>query len=151
MRASDGPDSYPDPLVVVADLARKAGALTCGLPDVCEARSDPRLPMQIREARKSNRGSRGADNAPPAGYFRGRAGSVPVTAQHATPGGGSHGSQRGFRASVRPVPARAARALLPHAGLGPRCRGTLFHDPRLFPTFALPPAVPASAPPLPGP
>ena len=28
-----------------------------------------------------------------------------VTAQHATPGGSSYGSQRGFRASDRPVPA----------------------------------------------
>src|SRR5690349_13996986 len=74
------------------------------------------------------------DNPPSAGYFRGRAGSVLVTAQHATPGrssdaaGNSHGSQRGFRASHRPVPAGVAGALLPHAGLGPRRRGPATRD-----------------------
>src|SRR5580658_5147505 len=92
-----------------------------------------RTPVQTRGARKTDREYALRINAPPAGYFRGRAGSIPVMAQHATPGGSSHGSQRGFRASHRPVPAGAAGALLPDAGLGPRCRrpGPGDHAPRV--------------------
>src|ERR1700758_5436521 len=46
----------------------------------------PGSPPQIREAPKTDRGTGTADNAPPAGYFHGRAGSVPVTV-HASPEG----------------------------------------------------------------
>src|SRR5216684_6807885 len=83
-RASDGPGSDLD--CPGRRLRRKAAALTCGLPDVCDARPHPRSPVPIRAARKTERGTRGADSSPPAGEFRGRAGSVPVTA-HASPEG----------------------------------------------------------------
>src|SRR5258708_33638264 len=48
---------------------------------MCEAAPKPRSPLPIRDARKTERGTRGADSSPPAGEFRGRAGSVPVTAR----------------------------------------------------------------------
>src|SRR4051812_26279687 len=65
MRASDGPDSVLDPPGRRSRL--KPGGLTCALPDVCEAGPHLRSPLQIRDARKTDREIRGEDNAPPAG------------------------------------------------------------------------------------
>src|ERR1700733_12264813 len=57
---------------------RRSGAVTCELPDVSEGGPDPRSSLQIRAARKTDRNPPGRYIWPPAGDFRGRAGSVLV-------------------------------------------------------------------------
>src|SRR6266480_3920007 len=43
---------------------------------MCEAGTNPRSPLQIRDARKTDRANRGADSSLPAGDVRGREGSA---------------------------------------------------------------------------